>query len=51
VDEVVNGIKGLGRSIDDKEVILKVLRTLPKAYSHKVSAIEELQNLNHFTKD
>ena len=33
VDEIVNDIKGLGGEIKDKEVVEKVLRTLPTRYN------------------
>ena len=35
VDEIVNAIKGLGGEIKEKEVVEKVLRTLPIRYNQK----------------
>ena len=39
VDEVVNAIKGLGGKLKEKEVVSKVLRTLPMRYDPKVSTL------------
>ena len=41
VDEVVNAIRGLGEKLKEKEVVSKVLRTLPMRYDPKVSTLEE----------
>jgi len=41
VDQKVNGITGLGGEVKEDEIVKKVLRTLPKSYSHKVFAIEK----------
>ena len=41
VDEVVNVIRGLGGKLKEKEVVSKVLRTLPMRYDPKVSTLEE----------
>ena len=41
VDEVVNAIRGLGGKLKEKEVVSKVLRTLPMRYDPKVSTLEE----------
>ena len=40
VDEVVNEIRGLGGKLKEKEVVSKVLRTLPMRYDPKVSTLE-----------
>ena len=40
VDEVVNAIRGLGGKLKEKEVMSKVLRTLPMKYDLKVSTLE-----------
>ena len=39
VDEVVNDIRGLGGEIKEREVVDKVLRTLPMKYDSKVSTL------------
>ena len=41
VDEVVNAIRWLGGKLKEKEVVSKVLRTLPMSYNPKVSTLEE----------
>ena len=45
VDEIVNAIRGLG-IIKEREVIDKVLRTLPMKYDSKVSTLEERDDLD-----
>ena len=39
IDEIVNAIRGLGMTVEDKEIVDKVLRTLPMAYNPKVSTL------------
>ena len=41
VDEIVNAIKGMGGEIKEKEVVEKLLRTLPMRYESKVSTIQK----------
>ena len=41
IDEVVNAIRGLGGKLKEKEVVRKVLRTLPMKYDSKISTLEE----------
>ena len=41
VDEIVNSIRGTGEEIKEKDVVDKVLRTLPMKYDSKVSSLEE----------
>ena len=41
VDEVVNAIRGLGGKLKEKEVVSKILRTLPMRYDSKVSTLEK----------
>ena len=36
VDEVVNAIRGIGGKLKEKEVVRKILRTLPMTYDSKV---------------
>ena len=51
VDEIVNAIKGLGGEIKEKEVVEKVLRTLPIRYNPKVSIVEDRDDLEILTVD
>ena len=51
VDEVVNVIRGLGGKLKEKEVVSKVLRTLPMRYDPKVSTLEERDDLKKVTMD
>lgn len=46
VDEVVNGIKGIGGELKEDHVVKKVLGSLPRFYNHRVFAIEENKNLD-----
>ena len=41
VYEVVNAIRGIGGKLKEKEVVNKVLRTLPMKYDSKVFTLEE----------
>ena len=41
VDEMVNAIRGLGGKLKEKEVVSKILRTLPMRYESKVSTLKE----------
>ena len=41
LNEVVNAIRGLGGKLKEKEVVSKVLRTLPMRYDPKVSTLED----------
>ena len=45
VDEVVNAIRGLGGKLKEKEVVSKVLRTLPMRYDPKVSTLEQRDDI------
>ena len=45
VYEVVNSIRGLGGKLKEKEVVIKILRTLPMRYDSKVSTLEERDDL------
>ena len=40
VDAIVNAIRVLGEVIKEREVVKKVLRTLPMKYDSKVSTLE-----------
>ena len=50
-DEVVNSIRGLGGKLREKEVVSKVLRTLPLKYDSKVSNLKEWDDLEKLTVD
>ena len=51
VDEVVNIMRGLGEEIDESKVVEKILRSLPAKYDSKVSAIEDIKDLDSLSKD
>ncbi|KAH9331802.1 hypothetical protein KI387_003910, partial [Taxus chinensis] len=51
VDEVVNAIRGLGEKIEEPVIIQKVLRSLPLIFDAKVSAIEEMKDLDKLSMD
>ena len=51
VDEVVNTMRGLGEVIEESKVIEKVLRSLPTRFYSKVSAIEEIKDLDTLNTD
>ncbi|XP_043694322.1 uncharacterized protein LOC122645033 [Telopea speciosissima] len=51
VNEIINSIRGLGEELKDAIVVKKILRSLPKLYNLKVSAIEESKNLNTLNMD
>jgi len=49
VNEVVNSIRGLGKEIEDKVIVKNILRSLTSRFDTKISAIEEVKDLNSFT--
>ena len=51
VDEVVNVIRGLGGKLKEKEVVSKILITLPMRYDSKVSTLEERDDLKTMKVD
>eukprot|EP00253_Pinus_taeda_P014082 PITA_14082 len=51
VAEVVNSLKGLGENIEIRTIVQKVLRSLPNRFDSKVSAIEEIKDLDTLTMD
>ena len=51
VDEFVNAIRHLGRLIKEREVIDKVLRTMPMKYDSKLSTLEERDDIDIMTVD
>ena len=51
VYEVVNAIRGLGGKLKEREVVSKVLRSLPMKYDWNVSTLEERDDLDLVTVD
>lgn len=46
--DVVNGLKELGKSFLDFELVNKILRFIPKSWDPKVMVIQEAKDLNNF---
>ena len=46
IDEVVNTMRGLGENIKNNKFVQKVLRYLPVIINSKVSALEEIIDLD-----
>ena len=46
VAEVVNSLKGLEENTEESTIVQKVLRALPDKFDSKVSAIEEMKDLD-----
>ena len=51
VDEKVNAIIGLGEEIEESVIVQKVLRSLPMRFNPKISAVEEISDLNSIIMD
>lgn len=51
VAKVVNSLKGLEEKIKESIVVQKVLRSLPKRLDFKISAIEEMKDLDTLKMD
>ena len=47
--DVVNGLKALGKSFSNFKLSNKILRSLPKSWDPKVTAIQEANYLNYFS--
>ena len=45
--DIVNGLKRLRKSFSDFELVNKILRSLPKSWDPKVTAIQEAKDLNN----
>ncbi|GAV92548.1 UBN2 domain-containing protein, partial [Cephalotus follicularis] len=43
---IINSLKNLGKSYSNQELLRKILRCLPKSWTHKVTAIEEAKDLS-----
>ena len=48
---IVNNLKGLGKAYGNKELVKKILNSLPKCQEAKVTAIEESKDPNTFSMD
>ena len=51
VAEVVNSLKGLEENIEERTTVQKVLRSLPDIFDCKISAIEEMKDLDTLKMD
>ncbi|XP_059075439.1 uncharacterized protein LOC131875357 [Cryptomeria japonica] len=51
VDEIVNAIRGLGEDIEEKVLVLKLIRSLIMKFDSKISTIEEMKDLEKLAKD
>ena len=46
--DVINGLKALGKGFSNFELVTKILRSLPKNWDPKVTAIQEAKDLKTF---
>ena len=46
--DVINGLKALGKDFTNFELVTKILRSLPKSWDPKVTAIQEAKDLKTF---
>ena len=44
--DIVNSVFNLGKSIAESKIIEKILRSLPKRFHAKITAIEEVKNID-----
>ena len=51
VEELVNAMKALGEKIEEPSLVQKILRSLSDRFNPKVSAIEELNDINALSFD
>jgi hypothetical protein len=51
VDETMNAIIGLGEEIKEYVIVQKVLRSLPMIFNPKISALEEISDINSIRMD
>jgi hypothetical protein len=51
VEELVNAMKALGEKIEESSLVQKILRSLPDRFNPKVSAIEELNDIQTLAFD
>ena len=48
---MVNSLKGLGENIEESTIVQTILRSLPDKFDSKVSAIEEMKDLDTLKMD
>ena len=48
---IINNLKGLGKTYANKEMVKKILNSLPKSWEVKVTTIEESKDPNTFPLD
>ena len=51
MDGIFNTIRGLGEKVEEPIIVQNVLRSLPLIFNLKVSAIEEMKDLDKLTMD
>ena len=51
VVEVINSLKGLRENIEESTIAQKIPRSLPDRFDSKVSAIEEMKDLDNLKMD
>ena len=44
--DIINGLKNLGKSYSNSDLVMKILRSLPSTWEAKVTAIQEAKYLN-----
>ena len=49
IDEIVNSIQGLGVELEEKEIVEKVIRSLPMIYNPNISTLEYREDLDKIT--
>ncbi|XP_059668838.1 uncharacterized protein LOC132313921 [Cornus florida] len=49
--DIINGLKHLGRTITNSDLVRKILRSLPEKWDTKATAIKEANNLNTLELD
>ena len=47
--DIINGLKALSKCDTNLELVNKILKSLPKSWDLKVTAIQEIKNLNNFS--
>lgn len=51
VNESVNTLRGVGRMVEESEVVRKIMETLPKSYKPKKYSIEESHEMKMYNVD
>ena len=46
VDEIVNTVRGIGKTVEESMIVQTILRSLPLIFDAKVSIIEEMKDLD-----